>query len=539
MHEIQLSVVIPTYNRKGILKSCLEALFNQDISHDRYEILVVDDDSDDGTEQMMKKMLKEAPALLRYFRQEKKGPAAAKNIGIKNSRGEIVLFINDDIIVTPSLIQEHIKSHRKSPDPRIAVLGYVTWHPEIKVTPLMDWLENGGPQFDYDGIESDKTDWKRFYTCNISLKKDFLINNGLFDEDFPHASFEDIELGYRLAKKRLVILYNKNAMGYHYHKIDSIQAYCEHRKKIIGKSHWLLYQKQPALKYSEAYTDVCIRGFCSTAKKIKSYIEKTMESTKEIEKALNFLPIRYRDTSRNFLYSYYLILTDHYFILGTAEEMKKDIPNFNKLSHLCFKGAEKEGQGNFTLALQKYKEAKKLSLGFPPVIYLMARCYEKIGEFNKSNKLYTDILKREESNQYIRLLLTLNYRRQKRFITSIREFKKILVCELIDRNFSAVVHYHFGSLLKEMNLLDKSKREFKKVIQLCTDNGLKLKDFKSGAHFHLGEIFLATGNTAKAKDQFLNCLEINPEHKTSLRSLSRILKNRAQKSVDKEILAAS
>jgi GT2 family glycosyltransferase len=55
-----------------------------------------------------------------------------------------------------------------------------------------------------------------FYTCNLSLKTEFLRNNGQFDEEFKSAAFEDIELGYRLSKRGLQLFYNASAIGYHY-----------------------------------------------------------------------------------------------------------------------------------------------------------------------------------------------------------------------------------------------------------------------------------------------------------------------------------
>jgi len=532
MSKIQLSVIIPTYNRKEILRSCVYALFAQNISHNKYEILVIDDGSNDGTKKMIEDMIEKAPVSLRYFKQFKKGPAAAKNIGIKNSRGEIVLFINDDIIATPSLINEHLKFHDKNPDKKIAVLGYATWHPKLKITPFMYWLENGGPQFDYSGIDSGKTDWRRFYTCNISLKKDFLLTYGLFDEDFPYASYEDIELGYRLADRGLAILYNRNAIGYHYHKIDSVLKYCKYRRKIIGRSHWLFYQKHPELNFFEEQ-----KIFNSLSPKIQKKIEKIIKTTRKIENLLHHLPVPNSEDLKKNLYSYYSIITDHYFLLGIAEGMGKDIPNFNKASRLCINGMDNEEEGNFDLAIKEYKAAKRLSRGFLPIIHLIARCYERMGHLEKANKIYISLLKKEGSRNHIktRLNLTLNYLREKKRDKARREFKRILSCKL-EENVLSIIHYHFGSILKKNGFLVESKKEFKEVLRLISN---QFKDFESGAHFHLGEIFLAERDIGKAKEEFLECLRINPEHRKALKQLLSILNNRFKEPVSKKILIAS
>jgi GT2 family glycosyltransferase len=97
----------------------------------------------------------------------------------------------------------------------------------------MRWLENGGPQFGYgdltDGGEVDPA--KYFYTCNISVKNEFLLKNGLFDEDFPAAAFEDAELGYRLKAKGLRLTFDRKALGWHRH-YTSLKDACGRMVKV-------------------------------------------------------------------------------------------------------------------------------------------------------------------------------------------------------------------------------------------------------------------------------------------------------------------
>jgi glycosyltransferase involved in cell wall biosynthesis len=239
----ELSVIIPTYNRKDILMKCLHALFQQICSKSDFEIIVIDDGSTDQTESIVKGIVEEAPVTLKYIKQKNRGPAAARNTGIKNAQGKIVLFIGDDIIATQSLLEEHLNWHRNYTDKNVAVLGYVTWSPELQCTPFMGWLENGGPQFTFWKIK----DWKKvdareyFYTSNISLKRAFLLeNNGYFDEEFPYAAYEDIELGFRLKRKGMILKYNRSAIAYHYHYTSLKNAcrrmiYLGESEKILGK----------------------------------------------------------------------------------------------------------------------------------------------------------------------------------------------------------------------------------------------------------------------------------------------------------------
>lgn len=246
-----LSVVMPTYNRCQILPKALDALFRQSEPTDAIEIVVVDDGSQDETPRTLEEARKRSPVPFSCFRQENKGPATARNRGIRQAEGKLVLLIGDDILAAPDLLEQHIQWHSRHPEPGVAVLGYTTWTPEIRITPFMRWLEDGGPQYKYWAIE-DKLDagYGHFYTSNISLRRSFLVENGLFDEDFPYASYEDTELGYRLTPKGLRIVYNDKAIGYHHHFTPLRNAL--KRMENVGESRCIFLGKtgQPIPSYN-------------------------------------------------------------------------------------------------------------------------------------------------------------------------------------------------------------------------------------------------------------------------------------------------
>ncbi|MBI5465412.1 glycosyltransferase [Candidatus Gottesmanbacteria bacterium] len=239
---IELSVVIPTYNKKEILKKALRALNNQSCGSDKFEVIMIDDGSNDGTEKEIKNLIPKLKFKTSIFFQKHQGPAAARNKGIKKAQGKIVLITNDDTIATPDLLARHLEFHRRNGE-NFALLGFVTWHPSLTVTPFMYWLEHGGPYFSFDKIKGKEAGWERLWTCNISFKKKFLLENGLFDEEFPSAAWEDVELGYRLGQVGLKLVYNKKAVGYHYHPttITSIKD----KMKNNGHSVLILKKKIP------------------------------------------------------------------------------------------------------------------------------------------------------------------------------------------------------------------------------------------------------------------------------------------------------
>jgi glycosyltransferase involved in cell wall biosynthesis len=211
-----LSVIIPTYNREKVLARALEAYLAQSSPQLIHELLVVDDGSTDGTESMVRGFSMQSVFPIRYLSQPNKGPAAARNLGIREAGSALVLFTDSDVIPKSDLVEQHIEWHQKNPPITAGVLGYVTWPPEINASPFMRWYGEH-EIFGFDRLRNNRlASFHFFYTCNLSLKTQFLRTCGQFDEEFKSAAFEDTELGYRLSKHGLQLFYNSAAIGYHY-----------------------------------------------------------------------------------------------------------------------------------------------------------------------------------------------------------------------------------------------------------------------------------------------------------------------------------
>jgi GT2 family glycosyltransferase len=140
--------------------------------------------------------------------------AAARNRGFKDSRGEIVLFIDDDVVPTPQLICEHLRIHRSTEDD-VVVIGPMLSPPDFQLSPWTQW-EQAMLYKQYDALRAGqmKSSARQFYTGNASLARHLLISSGGFDTNFRRA--EDVELAYRLADKGVRFLFNEDAVGYHY-----------------------------------------------------------------------------------------------------------------------------------------------------------------------------------------------------------------------------------------------------------------------------------------------------------------------------------
>ena len=248
----RVSVVIPTFNRKGVLARAIKGYLAQSAIDEIKEVLVVDDGSTDGTDCAVSALAAEAPFPLRRLYQSNRGQAAARNLGISEAAAEIILFTDDDIIPVPGLLAEHLRWHDQHAERGVAVMGHVEWSPEVRPTPFMNWLGLDGPLFAYEWIRGKvEVDGCRFfYTCNLSLKTEFLRQTGTFDEDFKGYGWEDAELGYRLGKNGMRLFYNPAALAYHYKHVTFAEA-CRRAEQVALA--WRILEQKEAGHYLQAY----------------------------------------------------------------------------------------------------------------------------------------------------------------------------------------------------------------------------------------------------------------------------------------------
>ncbi len=240
---IPIAVVVPTYNRAAALITCLEHLERQ--SWREFEVVVVDDGSTDGTAAAMEEYARRTPLRLRYVRQENAGPARARNRAIAMLEAPVCLMIGDDIFADGRLVETHLRFHREWPEERIAGLGLTWWSEEgQRVTRFMRWLDDTGLQFSYRAmLQGKKPGWAEFFTSNLSVKTALLRRNR-FDERFPAAAMEDIELGYRLERREgLKVEFLPEALAWHLHPTTFAQA-CR-RLEGVGRATYLFHEIWP------------------------------------------------------------------------------------------------------------------------------------------------------------------------------------------------------------------------------------------------------------------------------------------------------
>jgi glycosyltransferase involved in cell wall biosynthesis len=223
---MKLSVVIGTYNQKHVLQKALESLFHQTLSPELYEIIVIDSSSGDGTDKMVEAL--KPTCRFDYQRVVNNGKTAARNLGIKQSKGELIFLTDADMIADPKLLEQHLMAHIIKKN---ASFEGLTINPD------------GKPYIKARLRPFQKIKWAYFLTGNLSIRKTALVEAGLFDENFKGYGWEDIELGYRLSRMGVRLYYLPSAVNRHDHPVTNEDMV--ERKYQMGKSAALFYKKHP------------------------------------------------------------------------------------------------------------------------------------------------------------------------------------------------------------------------------------------------------------------------------------------------------
>ena len=235
-----VSVVIPTYNRQPILEKCLAALEQQLISGtavERYEVVVVDDGSTDGTPDWLRQNAARFPHV-RLIEQVHGGPAEGRNRGVDQAHGDVIVFIDSDLVVTPVFLAMHAaalqRSWRRTGDRLCFTYGAVI----------------NTANFEQPTAERHKLrdlSWAYFATGNVAIDRSVLEQSGLFDTGFRLYGWEDLELGERLRRMNVRLIKCPEAVGYHWHpalRLDQIPRLIEVEGER-AKMGLVFYRKHP------------------------------------------------------------------------------------------------------------------------------------------------------------------------------------------------------------------------------------------------------------------------------------------------------
>jgi len=202
-----------------------------------YEVVVVDDGSTDGTVAWLQE---EAATFshVRLLEQAHQGAAAARNLGVEAAQGDVIIFIDSDLVVLEGFLQAHASTlmleQQQLGSDRLFTYGRVI----------------NTCNFDNPTAEPYKiTDFSAAYfaTGNVAIARHWLIEAGLFDTRFQLYGWEDLELGVRLKELGLKLVKCPAAVGYHWHPPFSLAQIPKLIDQEIqrGRMGVLFYQKHP------------------------------------------------------------------------------------------------------------------------------------------------------------------------------------------------------------------------------------------------------------------------------------------------------
>ena len=235
-----VSVVIPTYNRRPILEKCLLALEQQQTSGtpvERYEVVVVDDGSTDGTPTWLRQNT-DRFAHVRLIEQVHGGPAEGRNRGVEHARGDVIVFIDSDLVVTPVFLAKHAEALQQSWS-RTGDRLCFTYGAVINTANFEEPTKERHKLRDLS--------WAYFATGNVAIDRSVLQRSGLFDTGFRLYGWEDLELGERLRRMKVRLIKCPEAVGYHWHpalSLDQIPRLIEVEGER-ARMGLLFYRKHP------------------------------------------------------------------------------------------------------------------------------------------------------------------------------------------------------------------------------------------------------------------------------------------------------
>jgi len=236
---MRASVIIPVYNGAETIGLCLEALLRQSVPRGEYEIIVVDDGSTDETREIVKRY------DVRLLSQPRRGPAAARNLGASQARGEILLFTDADCEPTQNWVEEMIKPFQNAEV--VGVKGiYQTSQRSLVARFAQIEFEDR-----YELLRRDEyIDFVDSYSAGFR-KEAFLKVSG-FDPNFPVANNEDVDLSYRIAKRGYKMVFNPKAVADHRHP-STLRDYL---KLKFWRAYWrmFVYRRYPEKMVKDSYT---------------------------------------------------------------------------------------------------------------------------------------------------------------------------------------------------------------------------------------------------------------------------------------------
>ena len=210
---MRVSVVIPTVNRRDSVMRTVSTLLSQDFPVSDCEIIVVIDGAGDGTAEALRSGEMKSRVRVLEFEQNR-GPSAARNAGWRAATGELVVFLDDDMICTPGLLRAHVAAHDRDLNGAIVGMGAIFISPEHPPSLASELFLRGlGAEYQrHSNYLEERWPENAWSFANTSVARALVERVGGFDERFRKR--EDSELGVRLLEAGVQQQFVGNAVAY-------------------------------------------------------------------------------------------------------------------------------------------------------------------------------------------------------------------------------------------------------------------------------------------------------------------------------------
>ena len=236
-----MSIVVATLGRAEKLHRTLSGIARLRPETPPFEVIVVLDGPDPASRAIAGT---QTGFPVRILEQGRQGVGPAKNRGADCARAPYLLFLNDDTYPSPACILAHLKALEEY-GPSV-IVGRVDWDPDSEVTPYMAWLAPAGHQFNFSRLApGSPIPWDACWGAHVGIPRAWHLEDP-FDESFPFPSLEDVEWGFRLARRGHPIRFVPEARAYHDHYYGGPADYRK-RARISGAATRYTVRRHPPL----------------------------------------------------------------------------------------------------------------------------------------------------------------------------------------------------------------------------------------------------------------------------------------------------
>lgn len=264
-HQPFVSIIVPTFRRSDVLRETLQALLLVDYPCDRHEIIVVDDGSKDNTQEVVAELQREC-SHIRYHAQENRGVAGTRNQGARLASGEVFIFLDDDMIIPPTLIKRHVESLEYFG--RCVICGYREFDPRlthilqqtpfgrfrIRMEAILDGWDLSRKPTNSVGEDCVESPGRVVTGNNLAVRRKDFFEIGGYDEEFPYAGYEEQEFSYRARKAGFRCLVNYGIKAWNNDRRLTLQEWCERQKRgaitatLIAVKYPDIWMHQPLIR---------------------------------------------------------------------------------------------------------------------------------------------------------------------------------------------------------------------------------------------------------------------------------------------------